>query len=444
VDEMAIGWQKEALQRLGGERMLLAFDSRSKLSKDHYWFSPILENKLKDKIADGIALPVNEAEIIDLLKFSYDERVPVTVRGAGTGNYGQAIPLQGGLILDVSGLDQILEWGQGFVRVQPGVILGDLEREARMRGQELRVYPSNYKQATVGGFVCGGTIGVGSINWGHMWDGNVQEITVLTLEKEPKKLVVKGDSLLDYIHNYGTTGILTELVLLLTPKTEWQQVIVSFSQYANAMLFADSLTRDNSLRKRLISLVEWPIPSFFQPLARWVQVGKAAVILEIEEVSLTEAYTYARRHKGEIAHLIPAIQYREGVELSDFTWNHTTYWAIQEDPAYTYLQAAFLSSRFLEQAARIKIEYHDEVLLHHEWSRTRGVIIPQSIPLVKFTTESRLYEIIIFCHSIGVSVHDPHTYLLESGGRGSIQSMITKKRENDPRGLLNPGKIQYM
>jgi FAD/FMN-containing dehydrogenase len=441
---MAIGWQKEALQRLGGERMLLDYDSRSKLSKDHYWFSPILENKLKDKIADGIALPANEAEIIDLLKFSYDERVPVTVRGAGTGNYGQAIPLQGGIILDVSGLDQILEWGQGFVRVQPGVILGDLEREARMRGQELRVYPSNYKQATVGGFVCGGTLGVGSINWGHMWDGNVQEITVLTLEKEPKKLVVEGDSLLDYIHNYGTTGVLTELVLPLSPKIEWQQVIVSFSQYADAMLFADALARDNSLRKRLVSLAEWPIPSFFRPLAKWVQAGKAAVFLEIEEGSLTEAYTYARRHKGEVSHLIPALQYREGVELSDFTWNHTTYWAIQDDPAYTYLQAAFLSSRFLEQAARIKIEYNDEVLLHHEWSRVRGVIIPQSIPLVKYTTESRLYEIIIYCHSIGVSVHDPHTYLLESGGRGSIQSMIAKKRVNDPLGLLNPGKIQYM
>jgi FAD/FMN-containing dehydrogenase len=444
VMAMSVGWHKQAVDQLGNERILLDMESRIRLSKDNFWYSPVLQKQLKDKIADGVVIAHNEDDIILLLKLAYQERIPVTLRGAGTGNYGQSVPLHGGIVLDVSLMDQILEIGDGYARVQPGVRLGVLEKKAREVGQELRIYPSTFMKATVGGFVCGGTGGIGSITWGNLWDGNVNELSVLTAEKEPRKLIVKGDALFDYIHNYGTTGVVTEIVIPLARRTEWQQLIFSFPHYADALLFADSVAKDNAVKKRLISPMEWPIPSFFFPLGKVIVPGKAVVFVEISDSSLTDAYTHARRHKGEISHFIKAEQYRKGIGLSDFTWNHTTLWASKADPKYTYLQAEFLNSRYLEQAARIKSEFGDEVLLHHEWVRSRGNIVPQSLPLVRFSDEERLYEIIAYCQSIGISIFDPHTYLLESGGRGAIQSMIARKRENDPYGLLNPGKIQYL
>jgi hypothetical protein len=124
---METGWEKEIASLLGESKLLLDTASLEKYSKDYYWYSPILELKLKNKLADGIVLASNEQEVRQLLAYAYRREIPVTVRGAGTGNYGQAVPLEGGIVLDVSGLDQIIELGDGYVRVQCGMKMGVLE-----------------------------------------------------------------------------------------------------------------------------------------------------------------------------------------------------------------------------------------------------------------------------------------------------------------------------
>lgn len=139
---MAVEWEKEMIGLLGEARLLLDTESKERLSKDYYWYSPVLERQLKEKIADGIVIPKDEREVSAVLSFAYRHRIPVTVRGAGTGNYGQAVPLEGGIVMDMSQLDEILEVGDGYVRVQCGVRLGSLEKHLRERGQELRIYPS--------------------------------------------------------------------------------------------------------------------------------------------------------------------------------------------------------------------------------------------------------------------------------------------------------------
>src|ERR1700721_846058 len=79
--------------------------------------------------------PLSAAEIQKLLRFCYANNIPVTARGAGTGNYGQAVPLEGGVVLDLSRMDRIEEiLAEGVAVCQPGVRLGDLENEARKGG----------------------------------------------------------------------------------------------------------------------------------------------------------------------------------------------------------------------------------------------------------------------------------------------------------------------
>ena len=64
------------------------------------------------------------------------------------------------------------------------------------------------------------------------------------------------------------------------------------------------------------------------------------------------------------------------------------------------------------------------------------------IPLIKFTTEERLNEIIDFCKSIGVGIANPHTYKLEEGGvHPDIEEKRALKAAVDPKALLNPGKM---
>ena len=65
----------------------------AKLSKDYYYFSPVLTAQLDDKVADLVVRPKTEAEVIQIAQACVTTKTPLTVRGAGTGNYGQCIPL---------------------------------------------------------------------------------------------------------------------------------------------------------------------------------------------------------------------------------------------------------------------------------------------------------------------------------------------------------------
>ena len=77
-------------------------DRLNKLSLDYYHFSPVLKEQLQDKRGELAAFPTTESEVLEIARICVKHKIPLTVRGAGTGNYGQCIPLQGGIILDMS------------------------------------------------------------------------------------------------------------------------------------------------------------------------------------------------------------------------------------------------------------------------------------------------------------------------------------------------------
>ena len=123
-----------------------------RLSRDFYWYSPVLRPLLDGKHADVVVQPVSVEEVCAVLRLFYARDVPVTVRGAGTGNYGQAVPLCGGVVLDLQRMDRVLEiTDDGVAICEPGVRLGALEGAAREVGWELRCYPSTVVKASVGG-----------------------------------------------------------------------------------------------------------------------------------------------------------------------------------------------------------------------------------------------------------------------------------------------------
>jgi FAD/FMN-containing dehydrogenase len=139
-------------------RVLTAPAMIDRLSHDFYWYSPILRPKLADKNGDVVVQPVNESEVLTVLRFARQHGVPVTTRGAGTGNYGQCVPLEGGVVLDLSLMDKLESiTADGVAVCQPGLRLGALESEARRQGWELRMYPSTLVKASVGGFLGGGS-----------------------------------------------------------------------------------------------------------------------------------------------------------------------------------------------------------------------------------------------------------------------------------------------
>ena len=240
------------------------------LSKDFYWYSPVLRKTLDGKVAEVVVQPNSAAEIQNVLRYCYEKDIPVTVRGAGTGNYGQAVPLHGGIVLDLMRMDDIETiQPDGIAVCQPGVRLGVLENEARKRGWELRCYPSTIVKASLGGFLGGGSGGIGSVHNGNLRDfETVRALEVVTMEPEPRLVFHEGPAVHEILHAWGTNGIITRIWLALAPAVEWSQCVVAFDTFDAAFDFSETIATNANWIKRLVTTFEWPIPSFFTPVKR--------------------------------------------------------------------------------------------------------------------------------------------------------------------------------
>jgi len=195
--------------------------------------------------------------------------------------------------------------------------------------------------------------------------------------------------------------------------------------------------------KRLVTTFEWPIPSCFAPIAAYTRKDKSLIFFMIAAAQLETLQEAAVAAGGEVTLAAPYTGLRTMPLLSDYTWNHTTLWAIKQDESFTYLQCGFDPLTVRDQFAALKKKFGDEILFHVEWmKRGDGVVIPGSIPLVRYTTEARLNEMIDYCRSIGVGVANPHVNNVEGGGRYREDNVqLLTKYKYDPKGLLNPGKM---
>lgn len=104
-------------QQLSGIEIITERSQLTKLSLDYYHFSPILTPQLKDKRADLVVRPVTEEEVLQVARVCVQNKIPLTVRGAGTGNYGQCIPLKRGVVLETTKINSILSLKPGFASV---------------------------------------------------------------------------------------------------------------------------------------------------------------------------------------------------------------------------------------------------------------------------------------------------------------------------------------
>jgi FAD/FMN-containing dehydrogenase len=416
-----------------------------RLSRDFYWYSPILKKQLDDKTAELALQPIDVEEIKHILATCYERDIPVTIRGAGTGNYGQAVPLHGGVVLDLVNMDRIEAiTPTGVAICQPNVRLGTLETTARESGFELRCYPSTIVKAALGGFLGGGSGGIGSVSHGGLRDfETVRAIEVVTMEAEPRVILHEGQAVHDILHAWGTNGVITRIWLALTPSVAWAQCSVAFDTFEQAFTFSEKIAYDPHWTKRLVTTFEWPIPDCFSPIANITRPQKSLIFFMIAATQLNELESAAKAAGGEVTFAGEYTGLRITPLLSDYTWNHTTLWAIKQDAAFTYLQCGFSPTEARKQFAILKQHFGDEILFHIEFMKIgTGVVIPGSIPLVRFTTEERLNEMIALCRSIGVTVANPHVNNVEGGGRYREDNVqLLTKQKYDPRGLLNPGKM---
>jgi FAD/FMN-containing dehydrogenase len=414
-------------------------------SRDFYWYSPVLVERLDGVRGELIVTPTTEAELLRVLSAAVRCGVPVTTRGAGTGNYGQAMPLAGGVVLETTRLNRVLEVGDGWLRAQAGARLEAVDRAARDAGQELLMWPSTKRSATLGGFVAGGSAGIGSLRHGMLKDpGVLRRVRVATCEAEPRVVELAGADILQVHHAYGTNGVILDLEVALAPAQEWVQCLSTVPSYSDALRLAKAAAAPE-LVVQTLATVESRVVPYIKPLRDRLEAGKSFVVAIVARPSLADYERLVAEHGGEQAIAGDDAELRRlGLPaLSEFTYNHVTLQALKVDKGFTYLQVLFPPPIDVEAIEALAADFRDELLWHHELVRAGGTLVAFAIPIVRYAGRERLDAVIAAIEARGFPVFNPHTFVMEDGGMKQVDPRhIAFKRSADPHGLMNPGKTR--
>ncbi|MBV9704190.1 MAG: FAD-binding oxidoreductase, partial [Methylobacteriaceae bacterium] len=376
-------------------------------SRDFFWYSPILNAQLHGKTADLVVVPRNEADVLRVAGACARHRIPLTPRGAGTGNYGQAVPLDGGIILDLTDMHAVAWQRPGAIRVEPGAKMVDIDAATRPKGWELRMHPSTKRTATIGGFVAGGSGGIGSVTYGGLREpGNILAARIVTLEAEPRVIELRADAAQKVNRAYGTTGIITMLEMPLAPAWPWVDLIVAFDDFFQALEFGQAAALADGIVKKLLTPMIWPLPSYFGELKPHCPQGKSLIFAMIAEPSL-EIFKALLGDRGEITYEASNDEAPGVTPLYEYTWNHTTLHVLKADRGITYLQCLFPHDRLIASVRQMHDLFGDEVLPHLEFIRFGGRVTASALPIVRFTTARRLDEIIATFEAHGVLIANP-------------------------------------
>jgi FAD/FMN-containing dehydrogenase len=442
-DTAAIATSLNALEWITDNRV-------ERLSQDFYWFSPILKRQLDGLRADAVVRPKTEDEIRAVVAACAQQRVPITVRGSGTGNYGQCMPLHGGVILDLSAYKQLLWVKPGVGRAQAGIRMMEMDRQMQGQGWELRCVPSTFRSATLGGLYGGGFGGVGSINHGPLAStGNVRGIRAMSIEPEPKVVELRAPEALLLHHVYGTNGVVLELEVGLAPAHPWLESIVCFDTFDAALEFGDALASSPGIVKKSVTLLAAPIPDLLlqavPPLAGTMTAGSHAVFVLVAEFSEAGFLQTVAQFGGKVTYRKTAAEVQASNRtIVEYTWNHTTLHAMKVDKGLTYIQSGFQAGQHVAQAKAMRQLLGDEVLVHLEFIRTKeGAMNCSGLQLIRYRTDERLHQIMQIHSDHGVYIANPHVYIVEDGKQGQVNpDVVATKMRFDPLGLLNPGKLR--
>jgi len=418
---------------------------RERAATDYHWYSPVLAERLRGRRPDLVVRPRDQAEVQRLAAVCARHRVPLTVRGGGTGNYGQCVPLHGGITLDATALNRVLRIEPGWASVEAGVLMHDLNLAARASGQQLCMWPSTERIATLGGFIAGGHSGIGSIRHGILADpGNVRRLRIVTLEDPPRVLDLEGADIARAHHAYGSNGILVEVDVALTAFVEWQHTIALFDHYDEVLRFGLAAAADPTIDLFQLSAVERRITPYYAGLRDRLE-DRDAMFAQVSPATLPAYEALAARMGGRVvvkgteSELLAA-----GLpSATECAYNHTTLEALKSDRGVTYLQVAYPGPLDAALVARQMQRFGDEVLFHHEFSRAGGENVAFALPLVHYFDEAQLRDLIRSFEADGCWIFDPHTWVLEDGGMKQVDTaQLEFKKLADPLGLMNPGKVR--
>jgi Fe-S oxidoreductase/FAD/FMN-containing dehydrogenase len=201
------------LREIFGDRMKMDRIERKLYSYDVGALPFLIKPFVPVGIAGAVVRPINEEQIVQLIKLARQENLKLVPRGSATSGYGGVLPSEGAVVVDMSGMNKLIaqDTDQQTVRVQPGIIWEQLQKQINKNNLDLCLYPTSLPASTVGGWLAQGGSGFGSYEYGQFKE-NVLEARVVMPSGEINNF--HGQELADYIADAeGITGIITEVKL---------------------------------------------------------------------------------------------------------------------------------------------------------------------------------------------------------------------------------------
>jgi len=194
-----------------------------------------------------VVLAQSRDEVSKTLAFANERGIPVTTRGAGVGYVGGAVPVQGGIVLSVRPMNRIVEinTADGVAVVEPGVILGDLQRAVAERGWYFPPDPASLKECSIGGNIATNAGGPRCLKYGvtrHYILGLEVVLAngdILETGGRCHKNKTGFDLIGSFVGSEGLLGVVTRATLRLIPHPEARGMLTAtfdeFSEAASAV-----------------------------------------------------------------------------------------------------------------------------------------------------------------------------------------------------------------
>ncbi|MGE5417734.1 MAG: FAD-binding oxidoreductase, partial [Acidobacteriota bacterium] len=204
----------------------------------YYSYDSSFLTKLERAIPDAVVLPRSTEDVQKVMRFAFVNKIPVTPRGAGTGETGGSAPLSGGIVLDLSVWDEILEvdYQNMQVMVRPGVVHDDLNNHLAQFNLFFPPDPGSSKMCTIGGMVANNASGLRAVKYGCteqyilglevvLPDGRV--ITTGGMKAKAIKNVSGLNLTKLFVGSEGVLGIVTRVRLRVWPKPKARGIVMA-------------------------------------------------------------------------------------------------------------------------------------------------------------------------------------------------------------------------
>ena len=255
---------------VGAENVLTEYEERYCYSYDASWY--------RAAVPDVVVRPHTTEEVVMIVKLANEEKIPITPRGAGTNLTGGAVPVKGGIVMDMSGMNKILEINRTNLTavIEPGVVHEELEKELAKYGLFWPPDPASSSTCTMGGVLAECAGGMRALKYGTARDwvlglevalptGEVIKTGAITL-----KSVTGFDLTRLFVGSEGTLGIITKAFLKLRPIPEaLLRISAAFREIETAGLAVGKILEAGIVP----TIMEIVNIDFIRSINKWLKLG---------------------------------------------------------------------------------------------------------------------------------------------------------------------------